>query len=645
MQYTLNARRLPLRMAGLTASILFAACAAAQAATAATATVDVRNVFSFSGLEADGADLGAHPGRWSRYAPVYANDGRLYGTTSQSNSQWSGNHSRWFSLLPDGTDHQGAPLVAPITNASSSLLVQAGNGQNAAIYGIAVAGQSGASTTVRPFRAPLGGTPAVIDLLDPAGQAITAGSFGPAVAAASDGSVFFVSNVSSSKLVWRLNPQGQFEKLADFALDAYVVKNPPLIPGFPETIDRYNKGESTLTLAWSEADQALYGMTDNALVNGKSGDAQTVPGDRAVGTLYRIKASAFKADGTSEIEVLHTFAANRDGTPKTLEYRQPGLVVAGDWIYGTTTAAVRASDAKARQDGRIWRQHKDCVSTADNNCLQIVYRFDTAGALTDPQGGALPIGSLVYAADGNVYGTTHRSGAVMNAAGTEPLGAGTLFRIGNPGAAQLADVTFTQVYAFDVASTGAYPGGLSLGAKADGKQVVLGVAEYGGNAGNTLDGTVVGASGVGAVFAFDAALPAAQVTQFTVGNGASQTIADNGKATLAWASEGAAVCEASGDWTGAQQTSGSAEVGPLAYRAEGYRYTLVCTSADGVASVPASVRVTVQAAPAPTPEPAPQPTPEASSGGGGGGALAWAGAWLLAGLALRRRMGASQRAA
>lgn len=638
MQYTFNARRLPLRMAGLSASILFAVSAAAQAASAPAATVDVRAVFSLSGLGSDGSDLGAHPGRWSRFAPVYGNDGRVHGATSQSNSSFMGNHSRWFSVLPDGTDHQGAALVDPITNASS-LLVQAGSGQNAAIYGISIAGQSGATTTVRPFRAPLGGTPAVIDLLDPDGQAITAGSFGVAVAAATDGQVFFASSSGASRLVWRLNAQGRFEKLADFGLDVYVSKNPPIIPGFPETIDRYNKGESTLALAWSEADQALYGMTDNALVNGKSGNAQTVPGDRAVGTLYRIKASAFKADGTSEIEVLHTFAASRDGTPKTLENRHPGLVVAGDWIYGTTTAAVRSSVATARQDGRIWRQHKDCVSTAETNCLQIVHRFDTAGVLTNPQGGALPIGSLVLAADGNVYGTTHRSGALMNAAGSEPLGAGTIFRIGNPGAAQLADVTFTQVHAFDAASAGAYPGGLSLGARADGKQTILGVTEYGGNAGDTLDGTTASATGFGAVFAFDVALPAAQVTQFTVGNGASLTIAENGKATLAWASEGAAVCEAGGDWNGAQQTSGSAEVGPLAYRAEGYRYTLLCTSADGVASAPASVSVTVQAAPAPTPEPAPQPAPEASSGGGGGGALVWSGAWLLAGLALRRRKG------
>lgn len=615
MSYSISARQTA-RLAGGAAGLLIALGAAAQEQAAQPHAIVV-----FSGVSFDGsADPGDKPGRWVRVTPTLGADGKLHGMTSGSSFH---KDSRWFTVAADGQGYTVRQPDAVIATLAGPL-VSTGQGSAGKLFG---------STGTVAFEMVPGQAAVKLEPATPAGEPLKISSLSSAMAAGADGSVFFGGRTGSSNpQVWRRLADGGFELVADFGRPEYVVSKEP-IPGI-KMVDKYLKGDNTIALAWSEADQALYGVTEDVTSTGKNGDAQTVPGDRPAGTIYRIKASGFKADGSSPIEILHTFAASRDGAAKALSYRAPALLEVGEWLYGTTTAGTKVGNITDKQDGRIWRMRKDCVSTAERNCLEIVYRFDTAGVLTVANGGALPLGPLVYAADGNVYGTTFQGG---KDATSEKNGQGTLFRIANPTAAKLDEVAFTQIHAFDVASTGSRPSGLSLATKANGKQTLVGVTEFGGSATDTYDAASNESTGLGTMFAFDVALPAAVITRFEATGGQNIKVDEGGKVTLAWATSGASVCEAGGDWSGAQQAEGSAEVGPLAYRAEPYRYTLVCQSADGAVSQEQAVTVSVQQK-AVTPEPGETGNEGNESKSGGGGSLPWQALVLLPLAMLRRRI-------
>lgn len=613
MNYSVSLRHAAL-VAGGAAGLLMALGASAQ-----EQAVQPRSIVVFSGVGFDdAADPGDRPGRWLRTVPTLGADGKLYGATE-------GNSfvplTRWYSIAADGSQFVGQKPDTVVASVPVAM-VATGSGEANRLYGV--------NSTVA-FRAVPGQLPTALAKVSPDGDAVTTGNFVDVLAAAPNGDVFFAARASNSPRIWRHLSAGGFELIANFGRAEYVtyVKNAL----GREVLDTYLKGENTIAMVWSETDQALYGVTTDSTFKGKSGLAATVPGDLPVGTIYRIKAGAFRADGSSEIEVLHTLGASRDGGAKTASYRKPALLEVGEWLYGTTTAAVASGDAREFQDGRVWRMRKDCVSSAEKNCLEIVYRFDAAGVVASTHGGTVPLGPLVYAADGNVYGTTLRGG---KGATSEKNGQGTLFRLSNPTAANAADVAFTQVHVFDAASTGSTPNGLALGPKANGKQTIVGTTEFGGNAGDVYSAEKGSASGMGTVFAFEVALPAASITSFKA---SATQVADGSKVTLSWASSGAAVCAAGGDWDGAQQTDGNVEVGPLAYRADGYRYTLVCTSADGVASVESAVSVAVTA-PVTEPEPKPEQSASNDGGSGGGGSLPWSAALLFAvagGMRLMRR--------
>ena len=93
-------------------------------------------------------------------------------------------------------------------------------------------------------------------------------------------------------------------------------------------------------------------------------------------------------------------------------------------------------------------------------------------------------------------------------------------------------------------------------------------------------------------------------------------------ATLTWSSTNTTACTASGAWSGAQQTSGSASETPSATGAS--NFTLTCTGAGG--STNATAALTVNAA--------------GKSGGSGGGAI---GVWELVGLSLISLFGFRRR--
>lgn len=81
------------------------------------------------------------------------------------------------------------------------------------------------------------------------------------------------------------------------------------------------------------------------------------------------------------------------------------------------------------------------------------------------------------------------------------------------------------------------------------------------------------------------------------------SVANGGKVTLAWSSQNATACTASGSWSGTQATSGSVQSDALTSNAT---FTLTCTGAGGSAN--ATVNVTVD-------------QPASPSGHGGGGSL------------------------
>ena len=102
-----------------------------------------------------------------------------------------------------------------------------------------------------------------------------------------------------------------------------------------------------------------------------------------------------------------------------------------------------------------------------------------------------------------------------------------------------------------------------------------------------------GALGAGAGFIqVNAALGAIPVGVPSLSIAPTQ-IAAGSSATLTWASYGTSSCTASGDWSGAQSTSGSITVTPAA--AGTLSYSLVCTGANGTGPA-ANVTLTVQSA-------------------------------------------------
>ncbi len=70
-------------------------------------------------------------------------------------------------------------------------------------------------------------------------------------------------------------------------------------------------------------------------------------------------------------------------------------------------------------------------------------------------------------------------------------------------------------------------------------------------------------------------------------------VATGSAATLTWASYGTTGCTASGDWSGAQLTSGTLIITPPAVGT--LTYTLVCTGANGTGP-PATATLTVASA-------------------------------------------------
>ena len=185
-------------------------------------------------------------------------------------------------------------------------------------------------------------------------------------------------------------------------------------------------------------------------------------GTTASGGAYG-QGTVFTLNGNGTDYILHSFGGGTsDGANP-----QGGLVVDGTTIYGTTA-----------NGGFLTSQNAGSSCVNSNGC-GTVFGIPIDGGLSEyathsfaggPTDGEEPIGGLLLASNGNLYGTTYSGGS-------NPDGAGAVFEISSAGE--------TVLYSFAGGTTdGAGPnGGLVMDSAAN----LYGTTEYGGADG---DGTV-----------------------------------------------------------------------------------------------------------------------------------------------------------
>lgn len=429
--------------------------------------------------------------------------------------------------------------------------------------------------------------------------------------------------------VWRLNPNGTESKVLDFC--DYAVGT-----GLTQT---QPKGGTPVSAFWSKADQALYLLT-SVQARGVFDATNTADNaGRSFGTVVRIAKAALEAGvaangsiGAADVQVLHTFLRQRDGEPTASGGRVAGMTESGDWLYGMTYANPPTGGTvnSEQYSGTLWR-----VKKTDPGSFAVIRSFRDASTLAadgTPQGdAATPFGTLVLAADGNLYGTTQRDASTTVTSGGRvyPVGAGTLWRIVPGTKADRSDDKFEIVHRFDLATEGGRPVGLSAGPIKGGVQKLYGANSYGGN-GEKVENSL-SLTGSGTVFSFDIPLP---TVRFTTALAASATTAKVGdRLSLSWATSNATTCTAGGDnggiWTGAQQTTASAlPLTATLSKLGANTFTLSCASQNDGPAATQTVTVTVEAAPV---------APSGDSGGGGPIGLALLAPLAALGLRVRRR--------
>lgn len=417
----------------------------------------------------------------------------------------------------------------------------------------------------------------------------------------SDNHVYFGGGSDDNGMsLFRRTVQGSLEQLVDFSRPEYIQGN------------AYLKGHYPAAVIFSENDQALYGLAVKAKQNGPdAGNPQDVPDDLAAGTLFKILKTEFAADGSSPIEILHTFAKEAEGTISGNDSDQNALVEVDEWLYGTTIKAV-------------WR-----VKKSDPDSFELVHVFGGEDGQVISNDGAEPHGPLVLADDGNIYGTT-RTGFTTEDEPDSEAKTGTLYRIKIEG----QTATYEQLHIFDPEQEGATPVGLTNGLSENGFHTLYGAAKFGGLAGDTH------ATGFGTVYRVQVKVPgslqlAADASEITVG----ETV------TLSWQGEFLETCVGADDFQGNKETSGTEIMTPTQVAA--YVYSLNCQDIHGNA-LTATVDLNVKpedgrTTPEPNPDPDPNPTnpnPDNNSSSSSGGGVVSNGFLILLGMAslcLRRR--------
>ena len=273
-----------------------------------------------------------------------------------------------------------------------------------------------------------------------------------------------VSFVPGCGTVFRATPQGKVTVLYSFCAQ-------------PDCTDGYEP-VGALTLG---TDGAFYGTTYSGT-------------DVTFGTIFKITAEG-------RLKTLHNFCSSNGCADGSQAIGQ--LVEGADGnFYGTTTAGGIFNSACPDGCGTIFK-------VTPEGTLTTLYSF-TGG--TD---GGSPLGGLVLAADGTLYGTTFQGGAV-DSPQCAPQGCGAIFRITAAG-------MLTPVASF-LGYNGLYPEGAVV-QTADGS--LYGTTNYGGEGGGA-SGTVFKVSPIGTlkpIYAFcslyncaDGSNPTAGLTQATDGN-------------------------------------------------------------------------------------------------------------------------------
>lgn len=593
----------------------------AHAQTAATPSFKPTVLHRFTANDA------AKPGTLPEYPPIVGRDGMLYGTTRTGGPSLTFVLSQGlvYKVDPSGGTPFSSQLFGNISISNTNLVLAS----DGTIFG-------GTTTSNVNNTLPFGSTPAAFTIKNGTPALWFQPSRGVRGQISLDdannlyvGSGDSVTECSATLRMplMRLNADGTETKVLDFCNFATGTGLAQLQP----------KGGLPVATVWSKADQALYVMTSVAARGVFDATNSADNAGRAVGTLVRISKAALDTGAAGggaipadQVQLLHTFLRERDGEPTAAGGRLNGMVEAGEWLYGTTFSnpPTAGSQHSELYGGTVWR-----VKKTDPASFAVVHRFRSTATQahddTAQADGTTPYGTLVLAADGNIYGTTSRDGRTINVTrGTRTaVGAGTLFRIVPGTQANRSDDKLEILHRFDLATEGGRPVGLSAGPVKAGVQRLYGANSYGGS-GETVTTASLSLTGAGTVFAVDIPLPTAA---FTTAFSASATTAKVGdRITLSWATSNTARCTASGDngslFSGAQQTTASALPLTAALSKVGANtFILSCDSLNDGPAIQQTVTVTVEALPPP------------SSGGGSLAAALLAPLAGLAGLGLRGR--------
>ncbi len=521
-------------------SLLFAMLAACASPLASAAPLTPQTVFTFTGAS------GSYPGNNPMVPPTLAQDGKLYGIAA-------GTVRRLYQLdLASGTVALATPTgVSTIVHTN---ILPIGSNRFVFVSGLSTSGN------IRAFDTGIFSGTTTLTSLVTNGEA--PGSVTGTNAIDTQGNLWIGGNTYSTAI----GVPGLTRTV--FTADGLTLTHfpfpdhPPLGVGGAVSGGPY--GLFPFSLIWSAADQAIYGLSTS------TGNVTTPAGTVPAGTVFKFDPAA--NSGAGAYTRLHVFTED-DGTQEgfesgdgsSLQARASGsasiavgavsaIIEIGDWLYGTATGGANI----ASEIGSIWRMKKD------GSQFSVIYHFKQDSGTKGNQ----PSGTLALGADGNLYGTTLRTGTGTSVTGTEP---GTIYRVvlGNIDSAADDRVELVHTFALNGAGANPVPHGLAR-AEASGA-VLVGVTRMGGE-------STTAASNVGTVFRLDIP-PVVSITAFS----ADKTSLNEGEtATLSWTASHANACTASGpaDWQGItpDPASGTATVTPLLGN---NIYTLRCTDTDG----------------------------------------------------------------
>lgn len=259
--------------------------------------------------------------------------------------------------------------------------------------------------------------------------------------------------------------------------------------------------------------------------------------------------TVFKVNTRGVLSVLHAFTGSPDGA-----YPAAPLIHGLDGAFYSTTEAGGTGD---------------CAFSGLPTGCGTVFRVTSAGVETIvhsfvgyPTDGSAPVGGLVQAKNGTLYGTTEQGGFL--APGNCGSGCGTIFSMTPAGTEQI------------LFACGEPPNPWYYNCWVPAGTLLLGAA-------NTLTGiSQNGGGGWGNVFSI---APAPTVTL----TAAPAKIVLHKSTELKWASTYAQSCEASGSWSGSETAKGSQSETPAGTGS--FTYTLTCTGIGGTASASATVTV------------------------------------------------------